>query len=408
MAVRPLDRAAPQAGTLAAVDDHSPDSLLTHLECGLCGTRYDADVRQGTCSLDARPLLARYDLARARATIDRDEVTRRPRGLWRWAELLPVRDPAGRLTLGEGDTPLLVLRRMGAALGMPRLFAKDEGRNPTGSFKARGMAVAVSRAVELGATSLATPSAGNAGAALAAYAARAGIPATVAVPSDAPASARDQVLRFGARLELVEGLIGDAGTWIRGLVAATPGMHDLSTLREPYRAEGKKTMGLELAEQLGWRLPDVVVYPAGGGTGIVGMWKAFAEMEALGWIGTVRPRLVLVQSSGCAPLVRAWDAGERFAEPWVDARTAAAGLRVPSAVGDFLILDAVRASDGLALTVDDPEMARARRDLAVGEGLDVSLEAAATVAAVRRLVAEGSIDADAEVVLFLTGSGLLD
>jgi threonine synthase len=385
----------------------SGESLLLDLECGLCGRRYDADALRGTCDDDGRTLLARYDLARARRELDREAVAARPPGQWRWAELLPVRDPRRRLTLGEGSTPLLSLRRLAAALGVERLLAKDEGRNPTGSFKARGLAVAVSRAVELGASHLALPSAGNAGAAAAAYAARAGVRVTVAVPCDVPASARDQVDRYGAELILVDGLISEAAALIRDLCPRT-GAFDLSTLREPYRAEGKKTMGFELAEQLGWRLPAVIVYPAGGGTGVVGMWKAFEELEALGWIGRERPRMVIVQANGCAPLVRAFHAGERFAQPWTDAATAAAGLRVPSAIGDFLILDAVRASGGTAVAVDDEEMRVARQELAIAEGIGASLEAGATLAAYRRLLGDGTLQPDEETVLFLTGSGLLD
>ncbi len=383
------------------------DSYLTHLECGLCATPYDADRLQTTCPSDRRPLLARYALEKARTELDRDELSRRTAGMWRWGELLPVRDREHRISLGEGSTPLLPLLRLARSLGVTGLLGKDEGRNPTGSFKARGMSAAVSRALELGAVGLVAPSAGNAGAALAAYGTRAGLPVTVVMPSDAPLSARRQAERFGARLILVQGLISDAGARARQLSAEERSL-DVSTLREPYRAEGKKTMGYELAEQLGWRLPEVVVYPAGGGTGIVGMWKAFEELQTLGWIGAARPRLVAVQSTGCAPLVRAFDSGDRFAQPFPDARTRAAGLRVPSAVGDFLILDAIRASGGCAIAVEDSEMDAARAEIASLEGLDVSLEAAATLAGYRRLLEDGLVEQDAETVLFLTGSGLLE
>jgi threonine synthase len=382
-------------------------SYLTHLECGWCADTRAADTPSDVCGADNRPLLARYDLERAAAELDRDALSRRPAGLWRYRELLPIRDPAAVVTLGEGGTPLLELGRLGADLGVRRLLGKDEGRNPTGSFKARGMTAAVSRARELGATTVAAPSAGNAGAALAAYAARAGIEAVVAVPADAPASARAQAVAFGARVLLVDGLIGDAGRLIAALSAAR-GWANLATLREPYRVEGKKTLGYELAEQLGWTLPDVLVYPTGGGTGIVGMWKAFAEMEALGWIGPERPRVVAVQAAGCAPIVRAFEAGERTAEPWPGATTDAAGLRVPSAIGDFLILEAIRDSGGFALTVTDDDMARARERLLRLEGVDVSLEAAATLAGYEAALADGRIAPDESTALFITGSGLLE
>jgi threonine synthase len=393
---------------------HAPASALIDLACGWCGDAASADKVWTVCGADGRPYLARYDLDRVRAELTPAEIATRPGTMWRYAELLPVRDPAAVVSLGEGWTPLLELGRLGASLGADRLLAKDEGRNPTGSFKARGMAAAVSRARELGARVVATPSAGNAGAAMAAYAARAGLTAVVAMPADAPRSAQAQVLGYGGRLLLVDGLIGDAGRLIAGLTAER-GWANVATLREPYRAEGKKTLGLELAEQLGqldqqlsWRVPDVVVYPTGGGTGIVGMWKAWAELEQLGWIGSKRPRIVAVQAVGCAPIVRAFEIGERTAEPWAGASTSAAGLRVPSAVGDFLILDAIRESEGFAVAVTDAEMVGARDRLARLEGLDVSLEAAATLAGFEAGLSEGRIASDEEVVLFLTGSGLLE
>jgi len=315
-----------------------------------------------------------------------------------------VRDPVRRITLGEGATPLLDAPRLGAALGLPRLRLKAEGLNPTGSFKARGMAVAVSRAVELGAPALVAPSAGNAGGALAAYAAAAGVPATVVLPADAPQAAVVEALACGARVVAVDGLIDAAGR-VAGELAGQDGAFDLSTLKEPHRAEGKKTMGLELAEDLGWRLPDVVVYPTGGGTGIVGMWKAFSELEALGLIGPERPRMVAVQAAGCAPFVRAFERGERTAEPWVDGRTRAAGLRVPRAVGDILVLDALRASGGTAVAVSETALTDAQRlGARLGAGF-VGPETGAALAALPVLRERGDLGPGDEVVVFDCGSG---
>jgi len=307
----------------------------------------------GLDPIDQRPLLARYDLARARQTIGCEQMaTRRSGRLWRWAELLPVRSQAFIIYLGEGETPLQPARHLGSWLGLTNMSVKRESLNPTGSFKARGMAVAVGRAVELGAKHLVAASAGNAGGALAAYSAAAGVRATVIMPADAPAQNQVEVLATGAGLLLLEGLISDCGR-LAGVIRDELGAIDLSTLKEPYRVEGKKTMGFELAEQLGWQLPDAIVYPTGGGTGIVGMWKAFEELEALDMIGTRRPRMFSVQAEGCAPIVLAYNAGDRFAKPWDRAATAAAGLRVPSAVGDFLILDCLRKSGGGAVAVPE-------------------------------------------------------
>ena len=326
--------------------------------------------------------------------------------LWRYEELLPVRNPAFRVTLGEGGTPLLPLHRLGQKLGLSNLVAKHEGLNPTGCFKDRGMAVAVSRAWELGARALVTPSAGNAGGAMAAYAARAGLPAHVFMPADAPVPNIVEVRATGGDLRLVDGLIDEAGRQANEF-AATGEAFNLATLREPYRIEGKKTMGYELAEQLGWRLPDVVVYPTGGGTGLIGMWKAFAEMEALGWIEPGRrPRMVSVQASGCAPIVAAFRAGAEESVPWRDAQTDAAGLRVPHALGDFLILQAIYDSRGLAIAVKDAEMHAAQRQLGATEGIFAGLEAAATVAAVAKLRESGWLAGDEEVLLLITSSGL--
>ena len=379
-------------------------SALTHLEGALSGATYDADVLQRTDPIDGRPLLARYDLARAAVTLTAEAVAARGGGLWRWAEILPVRDSRHVTPLGEGDTPLVPQPRLGQALGAPGLLLKAEGGNPTGSFKARGMAVAVARARELGAPSLIAPSAGNAGGALAAYGAAAGLPVTVLMPADVPPANVHEALVCGARVLLVEGLITDCGR-LAAIIADATGAFDVSTLKEPYRVEGKKTMGLELAEDLGWRLPDVVVYPTGGGTGLVGMWKAFDELQALGLIGADRPRMVSVQAAGCAPIVRAFERGDRFAETWQHATTRAGGIRVPAAVGDFLILDAVRASGGTAIAVEEQAIGEAQALAgSLGAGY-VSPETGAAVAAVRALRDRGDLERDDEVVVFDTGVG---
>jgi threonine synthase len=325
--------------------------------------------------------------------------------LWRWAELLPVRNPDWRLTLGEGDTPLHHARRLGDRLGLRRLFVKDEGLNPTGTFKARGLAVAVGRASELGVREFVIPTAGNAGGALAAYAARAGLKAHVFMPGDAPRSSRVEVAAAGADLVLVDGLIDLAGRQAAA-TARSEGWFDISTFREPYRVEGKKTMGLEMAEAFGWELPEVVVYPTGGGTGLVGIWKAFEELRALGWVGPRRPRLVCVQSAGCAPVARALERNADRVEPWPDARTAAQGLRVPRPYADRLILRAVRESGGTGLVVTDDEMRLAQVELAQAEGILACLEGAATLAGLHKLLETGWIDVDERIVLLNTGSGL--
>ena len=380
-------------------------STMTHLVGSLSGTMYEADELRGLDPVDGRPLLASYDLAAAARTLTRAALaTRRTGGMWRWSELLPVRNPDRRVYLGEGATPLLPAPQLGQALGVPRLLVKAEGMNPTGSFKARGMAAAVSRAAELGATGLIAPSAGNAGGALAAYGAAAGLPVTVVMPSDVPDAHRVESLIAGASVLLVNGLISDCGA-VAGLIARATGAFDVSTLKEPYRVEGKKTMGLELAEDLGWRLPDVVVYPTGGGTGLVGMWKAFDELQAMGLIAGDRPRMVSVQTEGCAPIVRALSDRQRFATPWVGAQTRAAGIRVPAAVGDFLILDAIRASHGTAVAVSETDMDAGQRTAGrLGLGY-VSPETGAAVAAVGELRGSGWIGADEEVVVFDTGVG---
>jgi threonine synthase len=380
-------------------------SYLSHLECAWCQAQYPSDRLLNVCPACGRPLLARYDMAAAREGFRREMLAARPPTLWRYAELLPVVDPAYRFTLGEGFTPLLPLPRLGAALGLTQLYGKDEGLNPTASFKARGLCLAVARAAELGARALAIPTAGNAGSAMAAYAARAGLPATVYAPRDVPPVFVAEMRALGAEVFLVDGLITDCARYVQEGVAAGR-WFDVSTLKEPYRVEGKKTMGYELAEQFGWSLPDVIVYPTGGGTGIVGMWKAFDELEQLGWIGPARPRMVSVQAAGCAPIVRAFERGEEVAAAWENSATIADGLRVPRAIGDFLILRAVRASGGTALTVTDEEIRAALLEIGRSEGIFVAPEAAATLPALRHLVASGFVRPEERVVLFLTGSGL--
>ncbi|TDI13564.1 MAG: threonine synthase [Acidobacteria bacterium] len=378
-------------------------SFFDHLECGYCGERMDKEQLVGLCPC-GRPLLARYRLEEAAAGWSREDLRGREPNLWRYQEMLP---DAGehRVSLGEGMTPLLEAPRLGASLGMEHLLLKEESMNPTGSFKARGMAVAVSMAAARGATRLALPSAGNAGSAAAAYAARAGLEVDLFLPDSTPTPFRLEAEASGARVHLLAGSIADCG---RMLASRTEQRQwfDLSTLKEPYRLEGKKTMGYELAEQLDWQLPDVVVYPTGGGTGLIGMWKAFAEMEALGWVRRPFPRMVVVQAEGCAPMVRAFEAGAEFAEPWENPQTEAAGLRVPGGVGDFLILRTLRESEGTALAVSDADMRRGIRTLARAEGMVTCPEGGATVAAVRRLLETGFLEPHQRVVLFLTGTGL--
>jgi threonine synthase len=385
-------------------------SSLVDLACTACLGATTADALRGVCESCGKVLFARYDLKALRAAMPSPAFSDRPSDVWRYRELLPVRDERFAIGLGAGGTPLLPAPRLAGEVGLERgeLLIKDEGGNPTGSFKARGLAVAVARAAELGVEDVALPSAGNAGAAAAAYAAAHGLSCHVAMPRDAPAATRDEVQLYGAELLLVDGLIDAAGRLVRER-AADDGWFDLSTLREPYRVEGKKTMGIELAEAGGWGTtwcPDVVVYPTGGGTGIVGMWKAWAELEALGWIDPRRPRMVVVQSAGCAPIVRAFEAGADHAEPWQDAATIAAGIRVPSAIGDYLILRAVRESGGTAVTVTDDEILDARRNLARRAGINAAPEGAATVAALPRLRRSGFLTGNERVVVFNTGTGL--
>lgn len=380
-------------------------STLTHLECGACGATYDPQQLINLCAACGKPLLARYDLNRAAQTLTRSNLVQREPSLWRYTEVLPVQDPRARISLGEGWTPLERAPRLGDAIGCSNTYIKDESLNPTGSFKARGMSVAISRAYELGAHAVAVPSAGNAAGAMCAYAAAVGLPAHVFMPADVPQSFQVECRVLGGHVTLVNGLINDCGVKVREGVAEGK-WFDVSTLREPYRIEGKKTMGYELAEQLGWRLPDVIIYPTGGGTGLVGMWKAFDEMEQMGLIGSERPRMVSVQSTGCAPIVRAFAEGETHAALWQGAKTVADGLRVPAAIGDFLILEALRTSGGTAIAIDDALMLQEAQTIGALTGIFPAPEGAACLAAQKHLLAQGWIKPDETVVLFNTGTGL--
>lgn len=379
-------------------------STLTHLECSACGREVESEQLIGLCPDCAKPLLARYDLDKARTKLTRSALSRRRADLWRYGEVLPVRDRAKCIMLGEGWTPL-IHGRLGERIGCPKTFVKDESFNPTASFKARGLCMAVSRAWELGAPAVAIPSAGNAGSATAAYAAAAGLKAHVYVPRDVPLPFQVEARAYGAEVTLVDGLITDCGRKVRQGVERH-GWFDVSTLKEPYRIEGKKTMGYELAEQFGWKLPDVVIYPTGGGTGLIGMWKAFDEMEKMGLIDAGRPRMVSVQSTGCAPMVRAFHEGVEHAEPWQGAKTIADGLRVPAAIGDFLILKALRESNGTAVAVDDDDMIQSATLMASSGGVFPGPEGAACLAAQIRLLRDGWIGPDESVVLFNTGTAL--
>jgi len=377
-------------------------SYFDHLECSACFTTYASTALMNLCTCGA-PLLARYRLEEAAAALDREQLEGQT--LWRYHAMLPVQSPAGVVSLGEGMTPLLRAERLGKRLGLNHLYIKDESLNPTGSFKARGLALAIARATELGVTRVAIPSAGNAGGATAAYAARAGLESYVFMPRDVPRAFIVECQINGAHVELVDGLITDAGQRVAAGRDAY-GWFDLSTLKEPYRVEGKKTMGYELAEQCGWELPHVIIYPTGGGTGLIGMWKSFDEMEELGWIDSHRPRMVSVQAAGCAPIVRAFESGATRAEPWQNAATMAAGLRVPSAVGDALMLRALRDSEGTAVAVSEAEILEGVKAIGQSEGLFVCPEGGAALAGLRRLVEQGWVDREERVVLFNTGSGL--
>jgi threonine synthase len=371
----------------------------------MCGKIVKPDHIWNVCPSCAKPLIVLYDLKRIRKVLKREDLAQREPHIWRYQELLPIRDPRNILCLGEGFTPLLHAQSLGQTLGFRRLYIKDEGQNPTGSFKARGLAVAISRAQELGIKQVSIPSAGNAAAALSAYAALGGLKAFVYMPRDVPKVFVIECTAMGAQVHLVDGLITDCSQKA-AVDAYRFGWFDVSTLNEPYRIEGKKTMGFELAEQMRWKLPDVIIYPTGGGTGLIGMWKAFEEMEKLGWVGPERPRMVVVQADGCAPIVKAFKEGKDFAEPWRDAATIADGLRVPSARGDFLILQTVHESHGTAVAVSDNEMMDAIALISRTQGIFVCPEGAATLAAFRRLREVGWIQDNETVVLFNTASGL--
>ncbi len=379
-------------------------TTVTHLECSLCAKRYEAGRIAGLCECGG-PLLVRYDLQKAKESWSRDWIPNGPSSMWRYAPVLPVSKPSAIVSLGEGMTPLINTKRLGKRLGANDLWVKDEGVNPTGSFKARGLSCAISMAVELGVKKVAIPSAGNAAGAMAAYAAAAGIEAHIFMPRDVPQSNYIECRAAGAKVTLVNGLISDCGKIVASRKDAE-GWYDVSTLKEPYRIEGKKTMGYEVAEQFRWQLPDVIFYPAGGGVGMIGMWKAFAEMEALGWIGPKRPKMIAVQAAGCAPIVRAFEQGKERSEFFENAETVASGLRVPKALGDFLVLNAVRESGGTAVAVSDEEMIDAGIELASDEGIFAAPEGGACVAALKKLLASRFLKADERIVIYNTGSGL--
>jgi threonine synthase len=381
------------------------EMFLTHLSCTACGLRHEWSTLQNLCTACQKPLFPIYDLTAVGRVLKLEVLVRREKSLWRYREALPLPLDVEPISLGEGGTPLLRAARYGTELGLPNLWVKDESQNPTQSFKARGMAVAVSMAKHLGATKLAVPTAGNAGGALAAYAARAGLEAHIFMPRDTPRANVIECRELGAQVTLIDGLITDCGAEIARRKTAE-GWFDLSTLKEPYRVEGKKTLGYELAEQLDWRLPDVILYPTGGGTGLIGMWKAFDEMEKMGWIGAKRPRMYSVQASGCAPIVRAFADGATNAAEFPNAHTCASGLRVPKAIGDFLVLKILRESQGGAVAVDDKAMIRTTRKVGAKEGIFVAPEGAACFAALRSLCAEAKVKPEERVVIFNTGSGI--
>jgi len=379
-------------------------SFAQEIVCARCGKRFALSELLNLCPCGS-PLLVRYNIEKAKTAFVKSALQGRVASLWRYRELLPVQNDANLVSLGEGHTPLLDAQKLGAELGLRQLWIKDEAQNPTGSFKDRGLSLAISRAKELDVKKAAIPSAGNAGGSFAAYAARAGIEAHVFMPRDTPMANQIEVEQYGAKLTLIDGLINDCGRIIAEK-KTTEGWFDLSTLKEPYRVEGKKTMGYEIAEQLNWHLPDVIIYPTGGGTGLIGMWKAFGELEQLGWIGNKRPRMVSVQAISCAPIVKALDENKTTAEPWINAQTVASGLRVPQAVGDFLILQAIRESGGTAVSVSDDEMLAEIPRVGKAEGIFFCPEGAACVAALRRLVENRWIRPADQVLIFNTASGL--
>lgn len=386
------------------INKNSQNSCLKNIVCTSCGKSYDPLEKPRLCAC-GKVLYPQYDLEKAKESLSKEKMKGREYNIWRMHELMPVNDPKYRYSLGEGWTPLLKLKNLGEEIGLSNLFLKDEGQNPTGTFKSRGLCSAVSKAVELGIKNFVIPSAGNAGAALAAYAARAACKAHIFMPKDAPVLIQREVRAMGGDLILVDGLITDAGKHAKQ-AAVKNDLFDVSTLKEPYRVEGKKTMGFEIAEQFNWSLPDVIIYPTGGGTGIVGMWKAFDELEELGMIGKERPRMVSVQTAGCAPIVKAFENGADHAEFWENAQTIAGGLRVPAAIGDYLILQAIRESKGTAVAVDDTEIKKTMFKLAAKEGIMLCPEAAATVAALDELIKSSFLDNADQIVLFGTGSGL--
>ncbi|MCX6169721.1 MAG: threonine synthase [Ignavibacteriales bacterium] len=379
-------------------------SYFSHLECGYCGKIYDKDKIWNLCPECGKPLLARYDMQSAQKEFAKDKLKDRESTLWRYHEMLPIIDQQFKLSLGEGFTPLIKASRLGKEIGMKNVFIKDEGLNPTTSFKARGLCLAISKANEFGIKEVSIPSAGNAAGAMSAYAALAGMKSFVFMPKDVPLPFISECKALGAEVTLVDGLITDCGKLAAEGVKKF-GRFDVSTLKEPYRIEGKKTMGYEVAEQMNWNLPDVIIYPTGGGTGLIGMWKAFDEMEKLGWIGSKRPRMVTVQSTGCAPIVKAFDDGKQFAEMWSGAKTIADGLRVPAAVGDFLILRAIRESNGTAIAVSDEEIFESTNIIGRTEGIFAAPEGGAALAALKNLLKMNWVNNDESVVLFNTGSG---
>jgi threonine synthase len=377
---------------------------VTHLYCSACAKEFEARKLHNLCDC-GKPLLTAYDIAAVKRSLTREALAGREKSLWRYREILPVDDPANLISLGEGYTPIIHAQNLGRKLGLSQLFIKDESLNPTASFKARGMAVAISMAKELGARKLAVPSAGNAAGALAAYAAKAGLPAFIFMPKDTPSANIIECQQMGAEVTLVDGLITDCGKIVAERKEAE-GWFDVSTLKEPYRLEGKKTMGYELAEQFNWKLPEVILYPTGGGTGLIGMWKAFDEMEKLGWIGSQRPRMISVQAEGCAPIAKAFAAGASAGADIPDAHTVASGLRVPKAVGDFIMLDILRKSSGNALAISDADLLTAVGEIAAAEGVFVAPEGGACLPALKRLIENGEVGSDERIVLFNTGSGL--
>jgi threonine synthase len=378
---------------------------VTYLECGLCGLRHEAHRLLNLCRECGKPLLVRYDLDRAKESLTKQSLAGRRADMWRYRELMPVSQDENIVSLGEGWTPLLEAQKLAAKTGIREVYIKDESQNPTQSFKARGMSAAVSMAKELGAKKLAVPSAGNAAGALSAYAARAGLECFIFMPKDTPRANVVECEQTGASVTLMDGLITDCGAEV-GRRKEAEGWFDVSTLKEPYRVEGKKTLGYELAEQLNWQLPDVIIYPTGGGTGLIGMWKAFDEMQQMGWIDSKRPRMVTVQAAGCAPIVRAFEEGKRFADEFPNAATTASGLRVPKAIGDFLILDAIRESGGTAVAVTDEELIAATGEIGAAEGVFCAPEGAACLPALRKLIEAGMVNKNDQVVLFNTGSGV--